>query len=331
VTLFNTVSLRAQRVLGMASTTCLTAIAAAAVIAGTATPARAADAAHEAWRESITRTPLPASGCFTAEFPEISWKPVACTTAPARPYLPRHGRHSRTVGNGNDYAAVTSTLTSAAVGTFPTVTGVKTEKDGGSNVYSLQLNSNFMSTAACNGSSNPSQCLTWLQYVYSSSETAAFMQYWLINYGNTCPAGGGWNSYQGSCYKNSAAVSVPKLPIADLADFKVSGTAVNGGNDTLIFSNSSKAYSTSGKDSVVDLATAWKGSEFNIIGDGGGSEAKFNTGSSVTVKIALTDGSTAAPTCEANDGTTGETNNLNLKNCTVSSGSTPSISFVESN
>ena len=39
--------------------------------------------------------------------------------------------------------------------------------------------------------------------------------------------------------------------------------------------------------------------EFNIIGDGGGSEANFNSGTKLTVEIAVNDGSTAAPTCES--------------------------------
>jgi hypothetical protein len=90
---------------------------------------------------------------------------------------------------------------------------------------------------------------------------------------------------------------------------------VAGGTDTLIFSTETEAYSTTGKDSVVDLATDWKESEFNIIGDGGGSEAVFNKGASTTVKIAVTHGSSAAPACPANAGTTGETNNLTLKSC----------------
>jgi len=51
----------------------------------------------------------------------------------------------------------------------------------------------------------------------------------------------------------------------------------------------------------------------------------------VTVKIALTDGSTAAPTCVAGAGSTGETNNLNLGPCTTAAGSTPSVQFTESN
>jgi hypothetical protein len=144
------------------------------------------------------------------------------------------------------------------------------------------------------------------------------------------PARAGWNTFSPDCYKNSAAVSVPLRAICQLANLKLSGTAVASGTDTLVFTTETEAYSTTGKDSVVDLATAWKESEFNIIGDGGGSEAVFNKGASMTVKIAVTDGSTAAPACTANAGTTGETNNLTLKSCTTSSGSTPSTQFVES-
>ena len=77
-----------------------------------------------------------------------------------------------------------------------------------------------------------------------------------------------------------------------------------------------KAYKTTGEDSVVYLSTGWKESEFNIVGDGGGSEADFNSGSSITVKSAVTNGTTNAPICASNAGTTGETNNLNLGSCT---------------
>ncbi len=129
---------------------------------------------------------------------------------------------------------------------------------------------------------------------------------------------------------NSKAVSVPKIAITSLSQFKMSGTAVKGGKDTLVFTNGSEAYTTSGADTVADLATAWTASEFNIIGDGGGSEAVFNKGSSVTVKIAVTNGTTNAPKCVANDGTTGETNNLTLGSCSAAGGSAPYIEFTES-
>ena len=297
--------------------------------AQTATPEVATVSAEalmqENWRETIARTSVPHEGCFTAEFPNAVWVEASCSVAPDKVYVPRGHNGPQTVGNGADYAATVTNLMSAAVGTFPTVTGVTSEKDGSANVYSIQLNSNFMSTAACNGHSG---CLAWEQFVYSSSESSAFMQYWLIDYGNSCPSG--WNSYDGSCYKNSAAVTVPKEPITSLSTLKLSGTAVSGGNDTLVFTAGTKAYSTTGKDTVTDLASAWKQAEFNIIGDGGGSKATFNKGAKVTVKVAVTHGSTTAPTCASNAGTTGETNNLTLGSCTGVSGSTPYIQFTES-
>ncbi len=300
-----------------------------ALLAGAA-PARAADAAHEAWRATIEQTPTAAEGCFRASYPSTRWSQVACKQAPARPFLPRRGRLGRTVGDGDDYAAGSAGLTSQATGAFPKVTGVTSETGlAGANDYSLQLNSNFMLTAACGGSGN-ANCIGWLQYVYSSGYQVAFMQYWLINYGSPCPKGG-WMAYGGDCYKNSAAVSAPQVAITGLSKLKMTGKAVSGGNDFLTFTSDGEAYRTSGKDSVVYLAAAWNASEFNIIGDGDGSAANFNSGSSVTVQISLLDGSTAPPTCEVNAGTTAETNNLNLKNCAVAGGTKPSIKFVESN
>jgi hypothetical protein len=113
-------------------------------------------------------------------------------------------------------------------------------------------------------------------------------------------------TFSPDCYKNSAAVSVPLQAISQLANLKLSGMAVASGTDTLVFTTETEAYSTTGKDSVVDLLTDWKESEFNVIGDGGGSEAVFNKGASITVKIAVTDGSTAAPACAANAGAEGD-------------------------
>jgi hypothetical protein len=281
--------------------------------------------ARESWRESIARTAAPYEGCFEAEYPATGWKNVSCVEAPDKMYLPHGLSRPESVGDGNDFAASVAGLMSSAVGSFPTVTGVTSEKDGSANVYSIQLNSNFMTTAVCSGHSG---CQSWEQFVYSSGETSAFMQYWLINYGNKCPSG--WNSYSGSCYKNSAAVSVPKQAISTLANLKLSGTAVSGGNDTLVFTTPTKAYSTTGKDSVVDLATGWNESEFNIIGDGGGSAATFNRGASMTVKVAVTNGTTSAPKCAAGAGTTGETNNLTLGKCTATGGATPYIQFTQS-
>jgi len=298
-----------------------------------AAPAADHAAAVAQWREAIALTSVQTAGCFEASYPSMAWNKVACVEAPDIPFIPRSGRPGAlTVGDGHDYAAeVTSGLIRKTVGSFPKVTGVKSEEGvGGANSYSLQLNSNFMQhNKACNGAKNPPECLAWLQYVYASDYTEAFMQYWLINWDTTCPSG--WNSYGGDCYTNSTAVGVPKEVISKLKTLEISGSAVAGGLDTLIMYVGTTAYKTTGRDSVVYLATAWTESEFNIVGDGGGSEANFNSGSSITVKIAVKNGTTNAPVCASNAGTTGETNNLNLGSCSGHSGAKPYIKFTESN
>jgi hypothetical protein len=290
-------------------------------------PADGLAADVEQWRAAIVASPSNQDGCFHASFPSMTWEEIACAEAPSHP-VGRRGIVPQTVGNGTDFAAqVSSGLISQTVGTFPTVTGVTSEKDGTKNVYSIQLNSNFMSgTAACEGVYG---CLSWQQFVYSSSEMSAYMQYWLIGIG-TCPSSAWYSDSEGDCFMNSNAVSVPKIAITDLAQLKMSGTAVKGGKDKLVFTDGTEAYTTSGPDTVADLATAWNASELNVLGDGGGSEAVFNKGSSITVNIAVTNGTTDAPECVANDGTATETNNLDLGKCTASGGSSPYVQFTES-
>jgi hypothetical protein len=287
---------------------------------------------QETWREAIVHTEVPAEGCFQATYPSLTWTKTECTVAPNIPFAPRKGRGiTQTVGDGDDFAAeITSGLISKTVGTFPKATGVKSETGiDGANSYSLQLNSNFMNTAACDGATVPADCLDWEQFIYSSDYEEVFMQYWLINYNNPCPSG--WFSYSNDCYTNSNAVSAPQEVITDIKTFKLSGAAKKGGKDTVSFTAEKHAYSVTGLDSVVDVATAWTESEFNIFGDGSGSEADFNTGASLTVKVAVTNGTKNAPLCAADSGTTGETNNLKLGSCSGTSATTPYIEFSESN
>ena len=288
---------------------------------------------QQAWRAAIVKTPVPGSGCFTASYPLTVWRQVGCVTAPNRPYIPAAGtRGAQTTGDGNDYAAVTETLTSSAVGSFPKAKHLQSETDGGrSNVYSLQLNSNFMSASpACASAFDPAKCLAWEQFVYSSSSRAAFMQYWLIHYSGTgvhCPSG--WNVYSDDCYRNSSAVGVPLQPITELPNMSISGMAVHDGIDTFVTTTATNAYTTTGNDSVVYLADGWYESEFNVVGDGGGSAADFNTGTKLTVRIDLTDGTNDKPGCAANHGTTGETNNLNLGACKAKPGKKGKLPFVQ--
>jgi hypothetical protein len=304
--------------------------------------------AREAWRGDIAQIATPSEGCFHASYPSIVWQQIACSSVPARamplPHYYLFGAQE-TAGNGNDYTIQTgSHLITSAVGTFPTVkvtsekgVGVAAYGDGGilgANEYSVQLNTQFTSTtAACKSHSG---CTVWQQWVYATDyqeqgKGAIFMQDWLIGYGGTtCPSGFGSDG-EGDCYKNSNAALPPDISPTALASLKLTATAASGGNDTAVVTYDGEAYSTSQKDSTLDIAKVWNTGEFNVVGNAGGSEADFNTGASIKVNLAVSDGSTSAPSCVADSGTTGESNNLNLSSCTAAGGSNPSISFTESN
>ncbi|MGO4504520.1 MULTISPECIES: hypothetical protein [unclassified Dyella] len=306
--------------------------------------------AQASWRESMAHIATPSEGCFQATYPSVIWHQAAChalqpRVAPVPRFKLFNSGAAQTAGNGNDYTIQTSSLITQAVGSFPSVTGVTSEKGVGvaayggggilgANEYSLQINSSFDdTTSVCKSHSG---CTVWQQFVYApdyevQGSAAVFMQYWLIGWGSSrCPSGFGSDG-EGDCYKNSAAASAPDVAATQLGNVKLTGTVTAGGNDTVVFTNGTTAYSSSGKDSVLLLASVWKVGEFNVVGNAGGSEAQFNSGSSITVKLAVTDGSTAVPSCVANSGSTGESNNLNLGSCTASGGSTPSIQFTESN
>jgi hypothetical protein len=299
------------------------------------------------WRAAMSSNPASEEGCFQATYPSFLWEKMECQVAHPRvhPVRRQPGDAADIVGNGNDYVAQAAGLISSTLGTFPTVTGVTSEKSVGvaafggggilgPNEYTLQINTNFTGTTSVCASH--SGCTVWQQFIYSpdyqtNGQAAVFMQYWLIGWGSSrCPSG--WMSAGGGdCFRNSSIAVAPDVPITSLAKLTLSGTVVAGGNDTVVFNNGTTAYSITGKDSVVDISAVWRQSEFNVVGNAGGSRATFNSGSHVTVKIALTDGSTTAPTCVANAGSTGETNNLTLGSCTAASGTNPSVQFPESN
>jgi len=327
--------------------------------------------AQEVWRDAMHQISVPGEGCFHASYPSVRWEQTECAPAPGyRSALPkpinRDLSREQTVGNGYDYVAQAPSghVFSLAAGSFPTVTGVTSEKsvgvaafgDGGilgANEYTLQVNTNFYHSAACGSYAN---CLAWQQYVLSTNtpvsltssqltgDTEVFIEYWLIDYGSSsrasCPSGfinGGADS-EGpgvDCVQNTPASLIYKgqIPITDLSSLKLSGSAVSGGTDAATATFGTNAYSATVKDSYTDISSGWSQAEYNVLGNAGGSRADFNTsGVSITVKIALTDGSTTAPTCvspSSYDGTTGETNNLTLGSCSGTGGSAPYIEFTE--
>jgi len=292
---------------------------------------RAEREARDNWRKSMTRVHIPRKGCFTASYPSMEWQETGCTVAPLVPH-PHPGAkhaHPETVGDGGVYGDDTAEVTgvlSSAEGSFATVSGLTS-----ASTYSLQLNANTFTTSACSGAASPSSCRGWQQFVFSRSASQVFMQYWLLDWGTTCP--GGWNTYNNgviNCWKNSSASSVPALSLSDLPSLSVTAET-SGGTDTVILSTQSGNISAVGSDSVLDLAAGWNAAEFNVFGDCCSDEATFNTGSTFVVQTSVNNGTTNAPSCPATS-TTGETNSLSIVgSCCVYGGASPKIQFMESN
>ncbi|MGH9606386.1 MAG: hypothetical protein ACRD3N_11890 [Terracidiphilus sp.] len=235
--------------------------------------------------------------------------------------------------------------------------GVAAYGDGGilgTDEYTLQVNTNISHSAACGSYSS---CTAWQQYVMSTNtpvsltsgtftnQTEVFIEYWLFNYGanntsDTCPSGfidAGADTVGDDCVQNTPATVIynGQLPITDLGGLTLSGSATANGTDDATVTYDGVAYTATVPDSFTDIASVWNQAEFNVVGNGGGSEAQLNDGTSLVAKLAVTDGSTSEPVCVFNGGTTGESNNLNFVPSTTSpvccpyGGSDPSIEFME--
>jgi hypothetical protein len=282
------------------------------------------------WQAEIGQVAAVGSGCFQASFPALVWHAAKCVTAPERPFAPA----VKVVGDGNDYSAVVSGSITKATGTFTNVSSKISEKGqiGGTgskkaNEFSLQLNTEFFhGSPACAGASNPSQCLAWQQFVYTTDQNIVFMQYWLIDYDTTCPSS--WFTFTGSgfidCYTNSSAtrLSGSALTAKSLATISLSGSAKAGGNDQVEVVSGGHATLATGKDSKIDLAPSWNTTEWGVFGDGGGGEAFFGANNTVEAVTTLQATSSSAPSC-VKEGFTGETNNLKLA-------ATPALGSVSS-
>jgi hypothetical protein len=298
------------------------------------------------WRTYMEQNATAEEGCFHASYPSTVAEKVACTADHRTDIHPVHRKPSdtgpETVGNGDDYVAEATGLLTWAEGEFDTSdvksvqsVGVPIFGDGGilgNNEYSVQLNTNMMgTTSACKGHSG---CTVWQQFVYATDYVGAgkagvFMQYWLINYDASCPSG--WSTFYPDCFKNSLIEQAPDFSVTELGDMQLAASAAPGGKDKVEFYNGNDYWWVTEPDSILDISSVWNEVEFNILGDAGGSEAVFNKGASISPFIFLQDGSESAPRCIANDGTTGETNNLNLDGCWTYSWILPYMVFTESN
>ncbi len=295
----------------------------------------------ERWRQAIVHTKRPKKACFTATYPDTKWTEMPCGKPPKKvSFLPADG--------GSDLIAEpASGMVSWAEGSFdsvyvkgecgvqcpngkcpanPTCTSSDLKND-----FSLQLNSNKFATSVCG---NHPKCLGWEQFIFtnracSSGEpwpfcetnntcpvsafpACAVIQYNLISYGPNCPSG--WQQVGNNCqiYSQNSVNFLPYV-IEDLGFMKLTGDAagVADVNDEVTFTIEGKAYSAPGDNILPELGQKWNQVEFNVLGDGGGNEAVFNTGTSLVVRIVVDSGTVSAPLCDPGQ-ITSETNNLPL-------------------
>lgn len=289
------------------------------------------------WRQQMVRTPHPKNGCFQATHPGTSWVEVPCATPPAVPFAPQSPQNVGGSANDVSTTLLNSSTITWAEGSFPLVTGVSSSNTA----YSLQMNTNFLPSAPmCRGASNPSKCSGWQQFLYASpllgGANMVYIEYWLLNFDNPCPWG--WlpafpSGFGLSCFTNSAgAVSVPPQPLSNLQNLVLTATA-GSSSDSATLSVGGTLFSMSWS-SLQNLAGQWMTAEFNVVGDGNGSQVAFDPGSTVVVKTRTNDtkGTRQQP---GNTGTsfTAESNNLTIvpgSVCTFG-GDHPGIQFMESN
>lgn len=303
----------------IASLLAVLALAAAASAATGPTPQQI----HK-WQQATAQLRLPGVGCFTASYPTIAWLAAPCKVAPNSPYEPAQGHRPQIVGNGDDYSAEVSGSISSATGSFDSVSAGSTEsgiQNGtGSpvaNTFSLQLNAKPFATSLCSTGGNPSGCLGWAQFVYSTTSNEVYIQYWLERYDATCPSG--WtpfsfpNSTDIYCYTNSPASSLTgSAPtMANLASVTLTGSAASDGTNTVVMTTGSGQATASDVVGTLNFASGWKGVEFALVGDCCDSQANLSAGTAIAVRTTVHSGSKAAPTCVV-EGFTGETNSLNL-------------------
>jgi hypothetical protein len=293
---------------------------------------------RKAWHIEMAQIPLPKKGCFQASYPNKVWHEVACKPAPPYPQPPRRGPRPLIVGNGDDVSAQAPTgLISMAVGSFDSSTATSEMGQIGAtgpqvaNAYTLQLNTNpFSPSTGCAGSPNPG-CQGWEQFIFENNGASgsAYIQYWLIGYNTTCPAGG-WNTFGSDCWRNDSMGAAPAAnqSITNLPQMSLTGT-VTASSDNVSFFDGATVSAITG-DNAVGAAAGWTIAEFNVVGDGGGGQANFNSGASVVPRTRIVYGGTASPNCVA-QGFTGETNNLSFGPTAPSSSPPgPAVAFTES-
>lgn len=317
-------------------------------------------AKREEWRRALARAPKPGKGCFQADYPDTRWHVAPCGKSNGKLYLPKPGgmnRIDQVGGSGPDFTAVVTGNISRAEGSFDSASVTSESGGGTANSYSLQLNTNFSpagTTNTCSTAPDKAKCQSWEQFIYDSGGSTQ-IQYWLINWGpnqpsTQCPTPRGAHCVNGFvstdgwcpqvvsgftdilCVVDAASPpSATAEPATSLATLAVTGIAGSGSTaDAMVMTIGGHATTGSGGNFFNDLSSWWTTAEFNVFGDGGGSQAVFNSGASVQVRTAVTSGATTGPGCSLQS-VTAESSNLTLNTTAPAAvkGSAPALLFGE--
>jgi hypothetical protein len=300
------------------------------------------------WRRAVLAQPAPKRGCFKLTYPDTTWTATPCSPTRHIPY----GRHvgGKPYQVGNDYtsdfsAQVTGGTITAATGSFDSVSTGITENGTdvnagpmGSNVYSLQLNTNTFTTTLCAGALAGAPCAGWEQFIYGNHGGSAqlLIQYWLLAYNKECPEN--WTkSANGAteidCFLDAetGGVDIPPIGVAALSEVSLTGSGAPS-NDGAVLLVGTDAYTVRGSD-PINVEQGWTVAEYNIFGDGNRSQATFGPNTTIAVRTAVQSAaSLQTPGC-VQASFTAETNNLSLSGSPqiISNGNFPSIAFTETN
>jgi hypothetical protein len=294
---------------------------------------------------------IPENGCSTSIYPDIEWKQVPCGKLPERlkntdlrrpPVALSKGEpFAGQVGSGIDIvASVAQGRISGVDASFAFVktTGVTNVSGDGKTVsrrdqFSLQINSNKFLHPLCG---NEDTLCGWQQFILSNDPGNPpgylWTQHWLLGRGASCPLG--WDAHGDDCALDSDGASPPVVTNVSLNLRYLWMTAdVIGTQDvvTLGYTSGATVATAVSSDSVLGLASRWTQSEFNIVGDLTLHNARFDPNTTIAINqdVTIVDAAATDPLTFGNNGTTGETNNLNLLTPVCISGQR--LTFEESN
>lgn len=302
---------------------------------------------QEEWRNAMSRTPPPKKGCFSAAYPKMDWVEVQCGVVTSGP-------QGVMQGNNNSYIALSTGSISEAIGSFDSVsvTGVTDSITHQTDVFSLQLNTNFFPVTLCTANTDPANdnC-GWQQFVFASfgckdssgnQQDCVYIEYWLRDQSSCTMMG--WNKIsddQGRIHcvvTSSGMLITPHQPITSLQSLKLRGLLQTNPNAVAAIFETGGMMVMVSNDDYLDLIgnLVWQEAEFNVFGQDKASQALFDSGTTLVVRTQIQDkqfGNTMPPSCQNFLGFTRESNNLHLIQAPtmMTNSPLPSIVFQETN